>query len=209
MCAKNYLSFLQRDIHSAVFATVDGQGNPVTCVIDVMLSDEHGLYFLTARGKAFYARLKAHDTVSVTGFRGADTMSSQSVTVRGKVRELGKTLLPEIFERNPYMADIYPNKESRRALTVFQIYEGEGEFFDLSAKPIFRERFSFGGVENQTGGYFVTECCTGCGRCVSVCPQGCIDGSARPTVILQAHCLHCGRCAEVCPEQAIEKRVRL
>ena len=38
-------------IHSAVFATADGPGRPVTCAIDIMEYDESGLYFLTAKGK--------------------------------------------------------------------------------------------------------------------------------------------------------------
>lgn len=206
MNAKKYLRYLQNEIHSAVFATVDGNGNPATCVIDMMLSDENGLYFLTAKGKAFYTRLKAHDTVSITGFHGKDTMSSKSVTVRGRVRELGGDLLPEIFKVNPYMAEIYPDEKSRAVLTVFQVYEGEGEFFDLSAKPIFRESFAFGGMKEQARGYFVIDKCIGCKLCYSVCPQKCIDITAKPARIEQAHCLHCGRCAEICPARAIEKR---
>ena len=191
MNAKKYLRYLQNESHSTVFATVDGNGNPATCVIDMMLSDENGLYFLTAKGKAFYTRLKAHDAVSITGFHGEDTMSSKSVTLRGRVRELGGALLPEIFKENPYMAEVY---------------EGEGEFFDLSAKPIFRESFAFGGARKQERGYFVTDKCIGCKLCYSVCPQKCIDITAKPVRIEQAHCLHCGRCAEICPARAIEKR---
>lgn len=206
MKAEKYLQYLQKEIHSTVFATIDENGNPVTCVIDMMLSDENGLYFLTAKGKAFYARLKAHDSVSVTGFHGKDTMSSKSVTVRGKVRELGDVLLTEIFKANPYMEEIYPGEKSRAVLRVFQIYQGEGEFFDLSAKPIFRESFSFGGSEKKISGYFAGSACIGCKLCFSVCPQKCIDIAAKPVVISQSNCLHCGRCAEICPVGAVEKR---
>ena len=42
------------------------------------------------------------------------------------------------------MFEIYPTEESRKALTVFQIYEGSGEWFDLSKKPIERASFTFG-----------------------------------------------------------------
>lgn len=206
MSAEKYLRYLQHEIHSTVFATVDEKGNPATCVIDIMLSDEKSLYFLTAKGKAFYDRLKTHDAVSITGFHGQDTMSSKSVTVRGKVRELGGDLLPKIFVANPYMVEIYPDEKSRAALTVFQVYEGEGEFFDLSAKPIFRESFSFGGANEKVSGYFVTDKCIGCKLCYSVCPQKCIDISVKPVVIMQSHCLHCGQCAQICPARAIEKR---
>lgn len=33
-------------------------GLPVTCAIDMMDSDGNSLYFLTAKGKSFYERLK-------------------------------------------------------------------------------------------------------------------------------------------------------
>ena len=48
-----------------------------------------------------------------------------------------------------------------KALTVFQIYEGTGEWFDLSKKPIERASFNFGKVEIKREGYFVTEYCIG------------------------------------------------
>lgn len=136
--------------------------------------------------------------------KGTDTLSSKSITLRGEVREIGQKRLSEIFQKNPYMEAIYPNKESRTALTVFQIYKGSGEFFDLSQKPIFREQFSFGGMENHASCFFVTDKCNGCKRCTDVCPQNCIDISAYPVKIKQEHCLHCGKCIEICPLQAIE-----
>ena len=58
MTATEVLQYLQREIHSTVAATVDDDGLPATCAIDVMDADENGLYFLTARGKGFYSRLK-------------------------------------------------------------------------------------------------------------------------------------------------------
>lgn len=206
MSAEKYLQMIQRDIHSVVFATTDEKHFPVTCVIDIMLSDKDGLYFLTAIGKAFYKRLKNQPIVSITGMKGTDTLSSKSITLRGEVREIGQKRLSEIFQKNPYMEAIYPNKESRTALTVFQIYKGSGEFFDLSQKPIFREQFSFGGMENHASCFFVTDKCNGCKRCTDVCPQNCIDISAYPVKIKQEHCLHCGKCIEICPLQAIERR---
>ena len=53
MTANDYLRFIVDEIHSTVVATVDGDGLPVTCVIDMMYADENGLYFLTAKGKNF------------------------------------------------------------------------------------------------------------------------------------------------------------
>ena len=202
----DYLKYIVDALHSVVFATVDGDGRPVTCAIDIMDSDEAGLYFLTARGKKFYERLKADGNIAFTAVKGRDTLSSVAVSVQGGARELGSALIPALFEKNPYMNEIYPTESSRSALTVFKIYEGSGEYFDLSKKPIERAEFAFGGAEEQRGGYFVTDRCIGCKLCYSKCPQKCIDITRKPVVIAQEHCLHCGLCAENCPAGAMIRR---
>lgn len=92
----------------------------------MMDADEKGLYFSTARGKGFYDRLKRRRYLALTGMKGADTMHCVTVSVRGRVEELGSGLLPRLFEKNPYMNEIYP-PQSRRALTVFRVHEGRGE----------------------------------------------------------------------------------
>mgnify|MGYP002869222775 CR=1 FL=1 len=112
-------------------------------------------------------------------------------------------MLPLLFEKNPYMNEIYPTADSQKALTVFQLYEGSGEWFDLSKKPIERESFSFGGAANLTNGYFVTADCIGCGSCLPDCPQSCIDMTDGKVIIRQEHCLHCGNCAAICPAGAV------
>ena len=206
MEAKDFLDYLVHEIHTTVLATVNDEGLPVTAAIDMMDSDENGLFFLTARGKGFYDRLKQRGFLALTAVKGETTMSSVAVSVRGKVRELGYDKIPELFEKNPYMREIYPTEESMRALTVFQIYEGSGEWFDLSKKPIERASFTFGGAERKPEGYFITDACIGCRSCVAVCPQQCIDTDSIPFVIDQAHCLHCGNCMEECPVGAVEKR---
>lgn len=61
MTIQEYFSFIVNEIHSTVVATVDADGLPMTCAIDIMDFDENGLYFLTAKGKAFYDRLKNRD----------------------------------------------------------------------------------------------------------------------------------------------------
>ena len=203
---ENYLSYLVNEIHTTVVATVDDEGLPVTAAIDMMDTDGSSLYFLTAKGKSFYARLKKSPFLALTALKGKDTMSSVAVSVRGKVRELGYDLIPDLFEKNPYMRTIYPTSESMHALTVFQIYEGTGEWFDLSKKPIERASFSFGGVEKKAEGYFITDACIGCGSCIEVCPQKCLITYEIPFVIEQAHCLRCGNCMTACPVRAVERR---
>lgn len=205
MTGLEILRFLQRDIHSTVFATVDDEGRPQTCVIDLMLADEDGLYFLTARGKSFYERLLKRPFVALSGMKGEDTLSSVAVSLRGDVRSIGQERLEEIFAQNPYMARIYPSQESRSALEVFQLYAGEGELFDLSRQPPFRQSFSFGGRTERRSGYRIDKSrCIGCLGCRSVCPAQCISGEA-PREIDQSHCLHCGNCYRICPVKAVEK----
>ena len=132
--------------------------------------------------------------------------TSVAVSIRGKVRELGYDKIPELFEKNPYMHQIYPTEEAMHALTVFQIYEGTGEWFDLSKKPIERASFTFGGAYKKEEGYFITDDCIGCGSCMAVCPQNCIIADNAPYVIEQEHCLHCGNCYEACPVSAVVRR---
>src|SRR5699024_5809523 len=169
MQTRDYLKYIVEKIHSAVFATVDSEGRPVTCAIDIMDGDENGLYFLTAKGKNFYDRLKANENMAFTAMKGEDTLSCVAVSVHGKAKEIGPQRLPDLFCKNPYMEQIYPDARSRSALTVFQIYEGAGEWFDLSKKPIERFAFSFGGAQAKKAGYFVTDRCTGCKLCYSKC----------------------------------------
>ena len=208
METKDYLRILKEEIHSTVIATVDKEGKPVTRVIDIMLADEDSLYFITAKGKAFYAQLMENPYVAISGMCGGEgTMNKKAVSIRGKAVNIGPARLKEVFEQNPYMAEIYPQEESRTALEVFQVAEGTGEFFDLSVKPIFRDTFVLGGsAAGQQGGYLITDRCHGCRICYSKCPQKCIDMSARPFVIRQEHCLHCGNCMEACPFEAVEQR---
>ena len=206
MKTADYLSFIVNEIHTTVVATVDDEGLPVTAAIDMMDCDENSLYFLTAKGKGFYDRLTKRGFLALTAMKGKDTMSSVAVSIRGKVRELGYERIPALFEKNPYMKEIYPTEDSMKALTVFQIYEGTGEWFDLSKKPVERATFTFGGTSEKPEGYFITEACIGCGSCAAVCPQNCIETDSIPLIIEQEHCLHCGNCMEACPVGAVERR---
>ncbi len=202
MSTLNYLEILVDKIHSTTVATIAEDGHPQTRVIDMMLWDENGVYFLTAKGKAFYEQLMQQQYIALSA-----TKDKLSVSLRGKIKNIGNKKLDEIFEKNTYMQKIYPD-DTRIALEVFQIYEAEGQYFDISdPSHIVRDSFVIGAVEQKESGYFVGEGCIGCKLCYSVCPQKCIDISSKPVVIDQKHCLHCGRCTEICPKQVIEKRL--
>ena len=99
MTASDVLQYLYQEIHTIVAATVDEEGLPVTCAIDIMDTDENGLYILTAKGKAFYNRMKSRGFIAMTGLKGTDTMSCVAVSLRGKVKELGSGPLSRLLKK--------------------------------------------------------------------------------------------------------------
>lgn len=160
-----------------------------------------GVYFLTAKGKAFYAQLIEQGYVAISA-----TKDKKAVSLRGRIQNIHSEKLDEIFGKNPYMQKIYPG-DTRAALEVFRVYEAEGEYFDISdPSHIMRDTILIGGAEQSMAGYEVGNECIGCKLCFSVCPQKCIDITRIPAVIDQHQCLHCGRCAETCPRGTIRKR---
>lgn len=139
MTEKEILNILQKEIHSTVFATIDSEGLPQTCVIDIMLADENGLYFLTARGKSFYDRLMDRPFVAISGMKGGDTLSTVAISVRGSVQNIGKERLDEIFAKNPYMAKIYPQHRAAMHWRFFSfIKEKENTLTFPGSRPIVR-----------------------------------------------------------------------
>lgn len=196
-----YLKMLVEEFHSAVVATIGRDGFPQTRMIDMMLWDREGVYFLTARGKEFYRQLMEQKFIAVSAGR-----DKKAVSVRGRIRNIGSWRLDEIFEKNVYMQEIYP-EGTRDVLEVFQLYEALGEYFDISVPSrVVRERFTVGNLQEVPGGYEIDGKCVGCGKCQAVCPQKCIDIQKVPAVIDQNRCLHCGRCADRCPVKAIVRR---
>lgn len=113
MTKQDYMELLVENIHSTTIATIGTDGHPQTRVIDMMLYDEQGVYFLTARGKAFYAQLMEQGYIALSA-----TKDKISISLRGKIKNIGSEKLDEIFEKNTYMQSIYPG-DTRSALEVF------------------------------------------------------------------------------------------
>lgn len=198
---KECLKILVDEIHSVAIATLDENKKPTTRIIDMMLEDGDSVYFLTAKGKAFYTQLMDQGYVSISGIK-----DKRSISIKGTVLSIGQLKLDEIFEKNEYMQKIYPEGK-RDPLEVFRIEEGEMDYFDISnPSHIERGHFSIGGQMISSGGYYVNDTCILCGTCYAACPQACIDTTKNPVVIDQNHCLHCGTCMNVCPVGAIEKK---
>ena len=152
----DFLSFLTNEIHTVVASTVDDDSLPVTCAIDMMDSDENSLYFLTARGKGFYHRLKRQKFIALTGIKGKDTMSSVAVSVCGHVEEERDIVLSHLLEKNPYMLEI-------DAMEISDSCTGCG--LCLAACP---QQC----IDSSTVPFCIrNENCLMCGRCIEICPQ--------------------------------------
>ena len=148
----DYLKMLVEEMHSTTMATIGADGHPQTRVIDMMLWDKKGVYFLTAKGKAFYAQLMEQGYVA-----NSATKDKKAVSLRGRIQNIHSEKLDEIFGKNPYMQKIYPG-DTRAALEVFRVYEAEGECIDITRIPAVIDQHQ----------------CLHCGRCAETCPRGTI-----------------------------------
>ena len=193
--ALSFLCFALRQPHSSLQGSnILRQGGAIT--VEGERNSQRLIFFYTQLMEQKYVALSS-------------TKDKVAISLRGKTRNIGSDKLNEIFEKNTYLQSIYPNV-TRKALEVFQIYEAQGEYFDISDPAhIVRENIVIGDTKAIQSGYFIKKNCIGCGACYESCPQKCIDMSCIPAQIDQNHCLHCGQCSEVCPARAIEKRETL
>lgn len=189
---------LLRAIKSVSVATVSN-GNPEVRIADVMLEQEDGLYFITARGKPYYKQIRENQKIAACG------MDKNYVVARvnGDIRFCDdRSLVDKIFALNPILDKLYKG-EQKNILEAFHMYRGRGEIFDLSAQPPKRERFAFGGETVNPAGPRINDKCNSCGVCLPACPVGAVS-HGEVYAIDENLCLECGICEEVCPENAVE-----
>ena len=144
MIGYEYLRTLVEEMHSTTVATIGKDGHPQTRVIDMMYYDEEGVYFLTAKGKAFYEQLMNQKYIAVSA-----TKDKKAISLRGKVKNIAKNNLDILFEKNSYMKEIYPG-DTREVLEVFCLYEAQGEYFDISVpSSIIRKSIVIGDTQEE------------------------------------------------------------
>lgn len=204
MDAKTCLQKL-RYVGVLAFATVDEHGAPQIRNISAIHYEPDAMYFFTAKGKDFCRQLLDDGRVQILGYTKYKEMIRLSAEAR-PVREADRQRwIDTIFEEQPYLSNVYPGNTRTLSGMVFEITDGEIEYFHLGVNPIFRENYTFGSGTATEKGYKITDACTGCGSCTEHCPQRCIEPGT-PYQIQQEHCLHCGNCQMVCPVQAVERR---
>lgn len=202
MDAKTCLQKLQY-VGVLAFATVDEHGAPQIRNISAIHYEPDALYFFTAKGKDFCRQLLTDGRVQILGYTKYKEMIRLSA--RAKPAAEQEKWIDTIFAEQPYLTNVYPGETRKLAGIVFEITDGEIEYFHLGVNPIFRESYTIGSGRLIEKGYQITDACIGCGTCTENCPQRCIQPGT-PYQIQQEHCLHCGNCYAVCPVQAVEKR---
>lgn len=185
------------------FATVDHEGAPQIRNISAIHYEPDALYFFTARGKNFCRELMEDGRVQIlcyTKYKEMIRLSGRAYAVADTEQEKWRDL---IFEEQPYLGNVYPG-DTREIGIIFCIDRAEVEYFNLGVNPIFRDVYVLGGAATTKKGYYITESCIGCGKCLAKCPQNCIE-TGSPYHIEQSHCLHCGSCYENCPAKAVKR----
>ena len=198
MDKKQFLDDIIR-IHSVSVATIDSDNKPAIRIIDMMYLENDCLYFLIARGKYFYKAITTNNYIALSCQK-----YNKSYVLKGYVQQVDRKYLDILFNHNKYMYGTYPGN-TRDVLEVFRIYKWSGEYFDLTSKPITRLSFSHNIEEATKGTFYVNDKCISCKKCITVCPQRCIDYSTGKAYIKNKHCLRCGACKEVCQANAIEQ----
>ena len=185
-------------------ATVDEHGAPQIRSVSAIHYDKGGFHFFTARGKEMSKQLLSDGRIQTL----VNTRLNEMIRLSGKAapvcEERQKKCIDTIFDEYKFLSELYPNA-TRYVGIVFEVKNATIEYFNLDARPIFREVYTLGNANILTKGYVITNKCIACGKCATVCPQHCIEVGT-PYKIEQNNCLHCGNCFENCPTDAIEKK---
>ncbi len=185
------------------FATVDEHGAPQIRNISAIHYERSAMYFFTAKGKGFCHQLLSDGRVQILGYTKYKEMIRLSAKAKPAAGQ--EKWIETIFAEQPYLSNVYPGNTRKLAGIVFEISDGEIEYFHLGVNPIFRESYTIGNGQITEKRYQITDACIGCGTCAENCPQQCI-APGTPYQIQQEHCLHCGNCHAICPVHAVEKR---
>ena len=101
--ARKYVAMF-RHVKIASAATVDEDGIPQSRIINVMLTEDDGMYIVTSKGKPFYKQLTETGRISLS----AMCPDCQSLKFTGRCRIADKKWVDKVFEENPGMNEVYP-----------------------------------------------------------------------------------------------------
>ena len=133
----DFLDLIVSCFHSAIFGTVDQNGEPHTNIVDIDFNEDGRLIFATTNQKNFYRNIKGNNRVCLTALRGRETLSSVGFTLKGYVDEISPSYIDKILEIKPEMHRIYANKtKDINTLRPFALTPVLGSVYDLRGSCI-------------------------------------------------------------------------
>lgn len=159
------------------------------CVIDLLKKE-----LLTLRkkscGKCVYCREGLYQCSQIV----------EDIT-NGRSKNEDVSLAGEIAEVMTYSCNCTLGDEA--GIPVLSVYKN---FADELEDHTRRKECKTGVCLALTQIYIDPNKCTGCGSCIVVCPENCIDGKAGYTSVIDGFdCTRCGKCIEECSNGAIIK----
>ena len=140
----DFLDLIVSCFHSAIFGTVDQNGEPHTNIVDIDFNEDGRLIFATTNQKNFYRNIKGNNRVCLTALRGRETLSSVGFTLKGYVDEISLSYIDKILEIKPEMHRIYANKtKDINTLRPFALTPVLGSVYDLREGRACQKQFDF------------------------------------------------------------------
>ncbi|MCF0117022.1 MAG: hypothetical protein HUJ61_03110 [Bacilli bacterium] len=198
MIAEEFIQYI-RDTKS-VSCTSVANGQTINTVLDVAYAENYKIYFLINRDSSFYHALLEYQNISININQG-----SKGATLCGRIKEIDHSFLKTILANNKVLGKEYKGKASE-SLAIMQVYSWNGTYFSLNSSGIYERQDFFHDREDKEWNYGFFQIkhdkCNQCGRCLSDCPQRCIDMDK--VVIWANNCVRCGSCYFGCPSKCIE-----
>ena len=137
------------------FATVDEHGAPQIRNISAIHYEPGAMYFFTAKGKDFCRQLLSDGRVQILGY----TKYKEMIRLSAKAKPAAEQdkWIDMIFAEQPHLSNVYPGGTGKLAGIVFEISDGEIEYFHLGVNPIFRESYTIGSGQIAEKGYQITD----------------------------------------------------
>lgn len=172
-------------------------GRPENRIISLQRMSDGGVYFMTSRGKPFYWQLLEHPYIAAASLLD-DT--HHCIRIKARVEECADpAVYREYAEKNPGTMEMY--RYNTDMIVLFHLVRGTGEILHLYRDDMIRRlRFGFGGETPESLSYYISEQCTGCGRCFDSCAERAIYRSEDGRYHIRSmDCDDCGICYTKCP----------
>lgn len=142
---QEFLDFVVDEIHNVVVSVVTKNGLPAAQVCDMLMNKDGKLYMTTSVKNPFFASLMSQEKVLVNGYKGDGTMDSCGFSIQGTIKNLEHEYLEEVFEKNPYLYEIYEDnlEEAKQDLRILEITPIRAGFLDHRFKPAYMRSFNF------------------------------------------------------------------